>query len=163
MSFCLGINQLGNGLGVGGETESWAGAFGDLRNPVEPSTSPWEHSILNENRQVKTTLKELSFKFYYFVKKSLFLKFFCSFPPFNISKIFKQHETYLAIKWRNSIQTKSKTPQKDAQKTLNKPTSLTWEFMYHQNWQLNPMQCGSLKDCGTHAMGQETTNDIFVN
>lgn len=73
MSFCLGINQLENGLGVGGETESWAGAFGDLRNPVEPSTSPWEHSILNENRQVKTTtLKQLSFKFYYFVKNLSF-------------------------------------------------------------------------------------------
>ena len=45
MSFCLGINQLGNNVArirrLGG-AEFQAGAFGDLRNQVEPSSSPWE-------------------------------------------------------------------------------------------------------------------------
>lgn len=55
MSFCLGINQLGDGLGVGGGTDSWAGAFGDLRNAVEPFSSPWEHSTFGQEQTGKNS------------------------------------------------------------------------------------------------------------
>lgn len=71
MFFCLGINQLGNGLGVWGGTESWAGAFGDLGTQWNLPLLGGNIPLLDKNRQVKTgTLKQLGFKFYYFVKIS---------------------------------------------------------------------------------------------
>lgn len=63
MSFCLGINQPGNnvariqGRRVGG-VEFWAGAFGDLRNQVDPSSSPWECPTFGQEQTGKNSNTE---------------------------------------------------------------------------------------------------------
>ena len=53
-------------------------AFGDFRNQVEPFSSSWECPTLGQ-------------------EQPSLLFFFCSFPPFDISKSFEYHKFGLAV------------------------------------------------------------------
>ena len=164
MSFCLGINQLGNNVarirGVRG-AEFWAGAFGNLRNQVEPSSSPWECPTFGQGQVKTATFKQLSLKFYYFVK-IFFFSFFCSFPPFDISKSFKHHKTDLAVNGETVPKRNETKNPKDKEKSLNKPSCLVLGVYISQELSTQPpCNVTPWRTVGSTPTTQETANNVF--